>query len=255
MDLDSILGGAKKKGGFSTEVNQQVNTPSPKTRMSKAEEINQENISGFARHGDCSDVEILNASYNYDGDTNPKQVEFSMERLSNLSNWTTGDIYVTCWISENRFSAENGWGGDNYFYVGEQFLGHLDEGYGFPDVKCLFDLPNDFDYDNARWHFVFTINELSEDGNKYIIDFRNSECHLADSDYSTIIEIIVDKLGIDSEDVRSESSFFSDFGADSLDAVELIMEIERTFDIQVADEDAEKIGTVGNLVDYLADVL
>ena len=63
--------------------------------------------------------------------------------------------------------------------------------------------------------------------------------------------IIVEKLGVDEADITREASFTNDLGADSLDTVELIMEFEKEFDLTIPDEDAEKIGTVGNAVDYV----
>jgi len=63
--------------------------------------------------------------------------------------------------------------------------------------------------------------------------------------------IIVDKLGVDSEEVTKVAHFTNDLGADSLDTVELIMEFERTFDIQIPDSDAEAIQTVGDVISYL----
>lgn len=63
--------------------------------------------------------------------------------------------------------------------------------------------------------------------------------------------IIVDKLGVDENDVTLEASFTNDLGADSLDTVELIMELEKEFDIQIPDEDAEKIVTVGDVVKFI----
>ena len=63
--------------------------------------------------------------------------------------------------------------------------------------------------------------------------------------------IIVEKLGVDEADITREASFTNDLGADSLDTVELIMEFEKEFDLTIPDEDAEKIGTVGDAVDYV----
>ena len=63
--------------------------------------------------------------------------------------------------------------------------------------------------------------------------------------------IIVDKLGVDEADITPEASFTNDLGADSLDTVELIMEFEKEFDTTIPDEDAEKISTVGDAVEYL----
>jgi len=63
--------------------------------------------------------------------------------------------------------------------------------------------------------------------------------------------IIVDKLGVDESRVVPEASFLDDLGADSLDTVELIMEFEEEFDLEIPDEDAEKITTVGTAFDYV----
>ena len=63
-----------------------------------------------------------------------------------------------------------------------------------------------------------------------------------------VVEIIVDKLGVDAAEVKDEASFTNDLGADSLDTVELIMELEKQFDVTIPDSDAEKIQTVGDAV-------
>lgn len=68
---------------------------------------------------------------------------------------------------------------------------------------------------------------------------------------SKVVEIIVDKLGVKESEVVAEAGFTSHLGADSLDTVELIMEFEKAFDIQIPDEDAEKIATVGDAVSYI----
>lgn len=74
------------------------------------------------------------------------------------------------------------------------------------------------------------------------------------SDYkSRVISIIVDKLGVDEGEVTPEASFTNDLGADSLDTVELIMEFEKEFNIAIPDDQAEKIATVGNAIDYIKD--
>jgi acyl carrier protein len=64
-------------------------------------------------------------------------------------------------------------------------------------------------------------------------------------------EIIVSKLGVDAAQVTPEASFTNDLGADSLDTVELVMEFEKAFNIQIPDEDAEKITSVGDVINYL----
>lgn len=63
--------------------------------------------------------------------------------------------------------------------------------------------------------------------------------------------IIVEQLGVEEEDVKIESSFVDDLGADSLDIVELVMALEEEFDLEIPDEDAEKIRTVGEAVKYI----
>ena len=68
---------------------------------------------------------------------------------------------------------------------------------------------------------------------------------------SRVKAIIVDKLGVEESEVTAEASFTNDLGADSLDTVELIMEFEKEFNIAIPDDQAEKIGTVGQAVDYI----
>ncbi|HFA49523.1 MAG TPA: acyl carrier protein [Bacteroidetes bacterium] len=69
---------------------------------------------------------------------------------------------------------------------------------------------------------------------------------------SRVKSIIIDKLGVEESEVTPEASFTNDLGADSLDTVELIMELEKEFDISIPDEEAEKITTVGEAIGYLA---
>ena len=66
-----------------------------------------------------------------------------------------------------------------------------------------------------------------------------------------IKEIIMDKLGVEESKITMEANFINDLGADSLDQVELIMQLEEEFDIEIDDEDAEKLVTVGKVYDYL----
>lgn len=63
--------------------------------------------------------------------------------------------------------------------------------------------------------------------------------------------IIIEQLGVDEEDVKIDSSFVDDLGADSLDIVELVMALEEEFELEIPDEDAEKIRTVGEAVKYI----
>ncbi len=72
------------------------------------------------------------------------------------------------------------------------------------------------------------------------------------SDIATRVKaIIVDKLGVDENEVTPEASFTNDLGADSLDTVELIMEFEKEFNLSIPDEEAEKIGSVGDAITYI----
>lgn len=65
--------------------------------------------------------------------------------------------------------------------------------------------------------------------------------------------IVVDRLGVEAGKVTLEASFKEDLGADSLDVVELVMELEDEFDMEISDEDAEKINTVGDVVTYISE--
>ena len=66
-----------------------------------------------------------------------------------------------------------------------------------------------------------------------------------------VVSIIVEKLGVNPEDVVETSSFTNDLGADSLDTVELIMEFEKEFNVSIPDDQAEKISTVGDALKYI----
>ena len=74
-------------------------------------------------------------------------------------------------------------------------------------------------------------------------------------DQAKIIKLIVEQLDADSNSISLEDSFMDDLGADSLDTVELIMAFEEEFDIEIPDEDAENIRTVGDVIKYLGDKL
>lgn len=67
-----------------------------------------------------------------------------------------------------------------------------------------------------------------------------------------IKQIVAEQLGVDEDQVTSEASFMDDLGADSLDTVELVMALEEEFDVEISDEDAEKIQTVQNAIDYIS---
>ena len=74
---------------------------------------------------------------------------------------------------------------------------------------------------------------------------------MAQSVQERVKKIIVERLNVDEEEVTSEASFIDDLGADSLDIVELVMAFEESFKIQIPDEDAEKITTVKQAVEYI----
>lgn len=72
-----------------------------------------------------------------------------------------------------------------------------------------------------------------------------------DEIFDKVKEIIVEQLGVAEDSVTNDSSFIDDLGADSLDIVELIMALEEEFDLEIPDSDAEKIVTVGDVVEYI----
>jgi acyl carrier protein len=69
--------------------------------------------------------------------------------------------------------------------------------------------------------------------------------------FERVTKIVVDRLGVEESEVKLEASFKEDLGADSLDVVELVMELEDEFDMEISDDDAEKIATVGDAVTYI----
>ena len=71
------------------------------------------------------------------------------------------------------------------------------------------------------------------------------------STFDKVKDIIIDKLGVEEEKISADASFVDDLGADSLDTVELIMQLEEEFGIEIPDDDAEKITTVQAAIDYL----
>ncbi len=74
---------------------------------------------------------------------------------------------------------------------------------------------------------------------------------MADDIETKVKDIIVEQLGVDAAQVKPESSFVNDLGADSLDTVELVMALEEAFDMEIPDEEAEKIQTVTQAVNYI----
>lgn len=75
---------------------------------------------------------------------------------------------------------------------------------------------------------------------------------MANDVFDRVKKIVVDRLSVDEDKVTLEATFKDDLGADSLDIVELIMELEDEFDLEISDEDAEKIATVGDVVTYIS---
>ena len=75
------------------------------------------------------------------------------------------------------------------------------------------------------------------------------------STFDKVKEVIIDKLGVEEDKVVTEASFVDDLGADSLDTVELIMQFEEEFNIEIPDEDAEGLLSVGEAVDYISQKL
>ena len=69
--------------------------------------------------------------------------------------------------------------------------------------------------------------------------------------FDRVKKIVIEQLGADADAVKNEASFTGDLGADSLDTVELVMAFEEEFGLEIADEDAEKIKTVGDAVEYI----
>jgi acyl carrier protein len=66
-----------------------------------------------------------------------------------------------------------------------------------------------------------------------------------------VVDIVAEQLGVDKDKIKPESNFVNDLGADSLDTVELVMELEEEFDINIADDAAEKIQTVGEAIEHI----
>ena len=72
-----------------------------------------------------------------------------------------------------------------------------------------------------------------------------------DAIFEKVKEVIMDQLAVEDDAVKLETSFIDDLGADSLDIVELIMALEEEFDLQIPDSEAEKIATVGDVIEYI----
>ena len=74
-----------------------------------------------------------------------------------------------------------------------------------------------------------------------------------DAIFEKVKEVIIEQLAVEDDAIKLETSFIDDLGADSLDIVELIMALEEEFDMEIPDSDAEKVVTVGDVVDYIKD--
>ena len=76
---------------------------------------------------------------------------------------------------------------------------------------------------------------------------------MAEETEEKVIEIVSEQMGVDKSEITRETSFVNDLNADSLDTVELVMEFEDEFELSIPDEEAEKIQTVGQAIDYIKD--
>ena len=86
----------------------------------------------------------------------------------------------------------------------------------------------------------------------YINDFEGRSFGMnPDAILEKVKEVIVEQLGVEDENIKLDTSFIDDLGADSLDIVELIMALEEEFDMQIPDSEAEKISTVNDVVEYI----
>ena len=83
-------------------------------------------------------------------------------------------------------------------------------------------------------------------------ELRGGELMSSEAIFEKVKEIIVEQLGVEEDIVKPEASFIDDLGADSLDVVELIMALEEEFDLEIPDAEAEKVATVNDVVEYIA---
>ena len=98
---------------------------------------------------------------------------------------------------------------------------------------------------------MLNIVVISENFLFFAADFNNKNRRKMTEIATKVVSIITDKLGVEESQVVPEASFTNDLGADSLDTVELIMELEKEFDLSIPDEEAEKIVTVGDAIAFI----
>lgn len=125
------------------------------------------------KSGNLSTISLGDVSYSYERRDN--RVSFLCSTIDNTSDDSTGLLSLCCWISEK--TIENGsWQNEYYELVDSIELGSLKKDYSFSDIEQTFVIPDDLltiidsmNEEKDEWHFVFTINELDEDGNNHII--------------------------------------------------------------------------------------
>lgn len=123
--------------------------------------------------GCCSDISMGQTYFDYDEEE--RAVSFEFDFLKNDSSIRqTGELDLICWISDCDFDKYDGWGTDNFHLIGERFLGHLAGGESFSKRRFTFELPEELPV-RGLWNFVFTINELRENNEWMIIDYRNAD--------------------------------------------------------------------------------
>ncbi len=171
MDLNEM----RKKFREKKEQENTSVSSSSETKISSVE--TEETNNRPTKSGDSSSVSLSDSSYSYE--RGAKQVTFSCSRLDNSSEETTGQLSICCWVSEKKRDNDN-WQNDNYAFVDSFDLGTLEKGYGFPDVYYTYDISDELretleirNKNGQEWHFIFTVNELHEDGNNYIIHTIN----------------------------------------------------------------------------------
>ena len=93
----------------------------------------------------------------------------------------------------------------------------------------------------------------AEEWNSELPNWLMEITEVADEIEEKVIEIVAEQMGVDKSEITRETSFVNDLNADSLDTVELVMEFEDEFELSIPDEEAEKIQTVGQAIDYIKD--